>query len=74
MDGHSESGGPGVKWKVSNIEWFVGKVDGPNDKRGQSYGRKWTVQRMNINDPIGESGHVIDISPFSYNVIYHIIL
>ena len=25
VDGPSESGGPGVKWTVSNIEWFVGR-------------------------------------------------
>ena len=46
VDDPSESGGPGVKWTVSNIEWFVGKVDGPNDKREQSYGWKWTVQKI----------------------------
>ena len=36
----SESGRSFIKWTVSIIEWFVGKVNGPKDKSGRFKGLK----------------------------------
>ena len=38
MDGPSKVDGPGVKWTVFNIEWLVGKLDGPKGESGRSKG------------------------------------
>ena len=40
------------------------KVDGSKGESGRFKEFKWTVQRMNLNDQIGESGRV-DKSLFS---------